>query len=265
MTPTDVDAHPVAWRECGTGPVVLFLHGLGGSRTSWDPQLTGLADRWRCVAWDMPGYGASATHGPLGFDSLGDAVIGLADTLGAETVALVGESFGGMHALHAALRHPDRVTALALANTSARFGADGTDPDVWRRARLAPIDAGATPADIARDVLVGIGGPSLRGQALEQRVAAFARIGVDGFRAAVDVLPTHDVVDRLGSIEAPTLVIAGALDDETPVAYAEVLAGGIPRARLEVLDGVGHLAMTEAPQRCNELLRDLLTTTEEHA
>lgn len=57
--PVDVDTLPTAWREAGSGPVAVFLHGIGSSRTGWRPQLTGLADLRRCVAWDAPGYGAS--------------------------------------------------------------------------------------------------------------------------------------------------------------------------------------------------------------
>ena len=75
---TDVDG-PLAWREYGRGDPVVFLHGLGGSRTSWEPQLSGLGDAFRCIAWDMPGYGASAPVEPLTFTAIADAVIAAAD------------------------------------------------------------------------------------------------------------------------------------------------------------------------------------------
>ena len=148
----DMDG-PLAWRERGRGAPVVFLHGLGGSRTSWEPQLADLSAGFRCIAWDMPGYGASAPIQPLTFAGIADAVARLLDKAGVDRAHLVGESFGGMHALHAALRHPDRISRLVLANTSPAFGADGTDADAWRRARLAPLDAGHTPADIAEQVL----------------------------------------------------------------------------------------------------------------
>src|SRR4051794_41737167 len=64
----DVDATPVAWREAGAGPLVVFLHGLGMTRTGFDLQLAALAPDYRCVAWDMPGYGASPM--PAGGPSL---------------------------------------------------------------------------------------------------------------------------------------------------------------------------------------------------
>ncbi len=256
-TATDVDA-TLAWRERGAGDPVLFLHGLGGSRTSWEPQLDGLADAFRCIAWDMPGYGASAPSEPLTFAAIADSVVRLLDAAGVQRAHLVGESFGGMHALHTALRHPDRVARLVLANTSPAFGIDGTDPGTWQAARLAPLDAGGTPADIAEDVLTSIAGPALSDGALAMRVAGFARIPAAGLRAAVECLPAHDVRERLGAIASPALVVAGELDAETPVTYSRILADALPTAELVVLDGVGHLAVSETPRTFNGLVRRFL-------
>ena len=255
--PVDVNG-PVSWREQGRGAPVLFLHGLGGSRTSWEPQLDGLSDMFRCIAWDMPGYGASEPVEPLTFAAIADAVARLLDTAEIERAHLVGESFGGMHALHAALCHPDRVDRLVLANTSPAFGLDGTDPDDWRAARLTPLDAGLTPADIAEQVITAIAGPALRDDMLAMRVAGFSRIPAAGLRAAVECLPSHNVLDGLAEIAAPALVIAGELDTETPVAYAIALADGLRHAELIVVDGVGHLAVSEAPETFNRLVRAFL-------
>ena len=254
----DVDG-PVAWREQGRGQPVVFLHGLGGSRTAWEPQLRGLSDEFRAIAWDMPGYGASAPVEPLTFAAVADAVARLLDAAGVDRAHLVGESFGGMHALHTALHRPDRVGRMVLANTSPAFGLDGTDPPAWRAARLAPLDAGLTPAEIAVDVLTAVAGPGLGDEVLAMRAAAFARIPSTGLRAAVECLPSHNVLDRLVEIAAPTLVIAGELDAETPVAYARALVDGLPNAELVVLDGVGHLAVSEAPDAFNNLVREFLS------
>lgn len=253
----DVDG-PRAWREQGAGQAVLFLHGLGGSRTSWEPQLEGLSDAFRCIAWDMPGYGASDPLEALTFPAIADAAARLLDAAAVERAHLVGESFGGMHALHTALHHPDRVGRLVLANTSGAFGLDGTDPDAWRAARLAPLDAGLTPADIAEGVLTSVAGPGLSADMLAMRVSGFARIPPAGLRAAVECLPSHNVLDRLAEIKAPALVIAGELDAETPVAYSRILAEGLRNAELEVLDGIGHLAVSEAPEAFNQLVSTFL-------
>lgn len=258
----DVDGSPIAWREAGEGPVVLFLHGLGGSRTSWDAQLAGLADRYRAVAWDAPGYGASAPLArPLTLAALADAAAGLLDTLGApggRAAAIVGHSLGGMVAQHLAVRHPGRVARLVLVATSPRFGLDGTVPSEWRAARLAPLDRGEAPAAFAETVLRGVAGPGIAPDALAAQVAAMSRVSADGLRAMIECLVTHDLLDRLHGIEVPTLVLVGEHDTETPVAYAAAIAARIPGARLEVVPGAGHLLPAEAPAAVCARLRAFL-------
>lgn len=249
----------IAYRSAGTGQPVLFLHGLGGSATAWEPQLEDLGDTFCCVAWDLPGYGDSDPIVPLTFPLIVDAAVRLLDELGIERADVVGLSFGGQQALHLALSHPDRVSRLVLADTSARFGADGTDVEGWKRLRLDPLDAGMTPAEMAPTIVDAITAPGFAGRERERTIAAFSRISADGLRAAVECLPTHDVTAHLVEIAASTLVIAGELDEETPVAYAEALAEGLPDAELRVIDGVGHLTPAEAPDEFDTLVREFLT------
>lgn len=259
VTATDVVDAPISHRIAGDGPPVLFLHGLGGTRYAWEPQLEGLADTFRCIAWDLPGYGDSVPLPRLTFPAVADAAVTLLDQLGLDRVDVVGLSFGGQQALHLALRHPERVGRLVLADTSARFGADGTDVEAWKRLRLDPLDAGVTPAEMAPAVIDAITAPGFSGRERERTIDAFGRIPPAGLRAAVECLPSHDVTDRLGEIEAMTLVVVGELDEETPVAYAETLAAGIPHAELAVIPGAGHLTPAEAPDRFNTLVRGFLT------
>jgi 3-oxoadipate enol-lactonase len=250
----------LAWREAGAGtPPAIFLHGLGGSRISWDDQLRELGDDRHCAAWDAPGYGAAAPlPGPLTFAGLADAVARLADVLGPDRPHLIGLSFGGQIAQHAALAHPGRFRSLALLSTSPAFGLDGTRPEAWRAARLAPLDAGQEPADFAEPVLRGVAGPGISEEALAGQRAAMERISAAGLRRAIDCLVTHDLRGRLGAIDLPTLVLVGADDDETPPAYARAIADEIRGARLEIVPGAGHLLNAEAPAAVNALLREHL-------
>jgi 3-oxoadipate enol-lactonase len=259
----DVDATPVAWREAGTGPLVVFLHGLGMTRTGFDLQLAALAPDYRCVAWDMPGYGASPMPaGGLSFPALADTVADLIQALGETRAHVAGLSMGGQIALHTALRHPDRVRSLTLLDSSPAFGLDGTDPEAWKRLRLDGLDAGHTPASMAEPVLRSIMAPDVDAGAVAAAVASMARIPADGLRAAIEFLPTHDVRDRLGEIRAPTLVIVGEYDTETPLSYAEALANGIPGAVLRIARGAGHIANVEAPGAVNAALRAHLDAVE---
>jgi 3-oxoadipate enol-lactonase len=254
---SDVNGARFAWREAGAGPVLALLHGLGGSRLSWEPQLAGLADRHRVVAWDMPGYGASRPlDGAVTFAALADAVIDFLDTIGAEAAHLAGISFGGMIAQYVAARHPSRVLSLSLLSTSPAFGLDGTKPDEWRAARLAPLDAGREPAEFAGDVLAAIAGPHISAAAMAGQQAAMARVAGSALRASIECLVTHDSTALLPMIAAPTLCMVGDLDEETPVAYGFALADLIPNARLTVIPMAGHLLNVEAPDAVNRLLEE---------
>jgi pimeloyl-ACP methyl ester carboxylesterase len=264
--PRDVDASPIAWREAGVGPAVLFLHGLGMTRTGFDLQLAALAPAYRCVAWDVPGYGASEPlPEPLTFAALADAVARLLDALELQAAHVVGLSLGGQIALHTAVRHPQRVRSLALLDSSPAFGLDGTDPDEWRRARLAPLEDATSVEAFAEPVLRSIMAPDVDAAALRTAVASMLRVPIAGLRAMVACLPTHDVRAALHDITVPTLVAVGELDEETPPAYAQALADGIPGARLAIVPGAGHISNLEAPAAVNALLREHLDRAEQAA
>lgn len=259
----DVEQHGFAWREhCDPTPdgqalttTVILLHGLMGSRLSWDAQL-GRIGATRTVAWDMPGYGGSQ---PLGssadFGGLAMAVDRFADTIGADAYHLVGISFGGMIAQYTAANGNERVRSLTLLATSPCFGLDGTRPDEWRRARLAPLDAGVEPIELAERVLRSLGGAGISDEALDGQVIAAGRVTASALRASIDCLITHDSRALLDTITAPTLCLVGATDDETPPSYSQHLAHHIPNARLVTIAGAGHLLNAEVPGRVNTELR----------
>ena len=256
----DVTCGQFAWREVspvGHAETIVLLHGLGGSRMSWEPQLVGLSARHRVIAWDLPGYGESkALEGPTTFTALADAVADLVTVLCEPTVHLVGISFGSMIAQYAAAQHPSVVASLTLLATSPKFGLDGTRPDDWRAARLAPFDQGLEPADIAERVLAMLAGPNITTAAMTGQVKAMSRVSAAALRRSIDCLITHDSSSILPTIVAPTLCLVGDLDHETPPAYAMAVADLIPGARLSLIEGAGHLLNVEAPDSVNGAIRD---------
>ena len=260
----DISSNGFAWREHGDGELVVLLHGLGGSRIAWDAQLVGLGDQWRVAAWDMPGYGEAAPlpDDPLTFPALAAAAAEWIAALGAESAHVIGISMGAMVAQHLAARHPARVRSLALLSSSPKFGLDGTTADSWRAARRAPLDAGFEPVDFAEQVLRGIAGPHITEFAFESQRAAMARVTGSALRRSIDCVITHDATVFLSTIATSTLVIVGALDRETPVAYSQYLVDHLPYARLAVVPGAGHLVNAEAPALVNQLLVEHLTAVE---
>lgn len=260
----DLEVGGYAWRERGQGELVVLLHGLGGSRIAWDAQLAALSARWRTAAWDMPGYGAAVplADEPVTFRALADAVDHWISVLGAERAHVVGISMGAMIAQYLAARHPARVRSLTLMSSSPKFGMDGTTADSWRAARLAPLDAGLEPVEFAERVLRSIGGPHITDAACESQRVAMARVTGVALRRSIDCLVTHDTTALLPTIAAPTLVLVGEIDQETPPAYSQYLVDHLPDARLVVVPGAGHLLNAEAPEEVNFLLAEHLNAVE---
>ncbi|HEY7857603.1 MAG TPA: alpha/beta fold hydrolase [Candidatus Nanopelagicales bacterium] len=260
MTILDRLVPPVAWCESGTGPLALFLHGLGGDRHSWDPQLAELADIRRCIAWDMPGYGASPGL-PDSLDALADAAAALIVGVGAEEADVVGLSLGGMVAQHLALRHPRLVRTLTLLDTSPAFGLDGTTKEQWLATRVGPLSEAATPPDVARAIVADMVGPDCPDDVRAAVVRSMQAVPPASLQAACAALVEHDVRESLHQIDLSVLVMVGALDPETPVSYARAIADRIPGARLLVVEGAGHLLNLENPGRVNAELRALWTSS----
>lgn len=247
----------LAWRSSGPGdaPPAVFLHGLGGNRSSWEPQLNGLADLRRCLACDLPGYGRSPGR-PGSLPELAAAVARWITGLGQGPADVVGLSFGGMVAQHLALDHPETVRTLALLDTSPAFGLDGvTTPEDWLASRGIGSAAADTPAPDTGRIIAGITGPRCSGEVRAEAAAIMREVPPATLEASCRALVRHDTRDRLHEITAPTLVMVGENDAETPVPYARAIADRVPGARLVVVPEAGHLLNVEAPATVNQELR----------
>ena len=251
-----------AFEERGRGArALVFLHGIGGNRHSFDVELASFADsaEWRAIAWDMPGYGSSAPALPMTFATLCDSLVALLDHLGVDRAVVVGHSMGGMVAQELVARRADRVAALALVATSPAFGTPGGE---WQREflrqRLAPLDAGKTPADIAPALVRGMFGDDPDPRAIARAVDCMAAVPVATYRAALHCLVGFDRREDLGKIRCPTLVLAAERDRVAAPSLMERMAAAIPGARYACLPGVGHLANMERPELFGRALREFL-------
>jgi pimeloyl-ACP methyl ester carboxylesterase len=254
---TDVVEGGVAWRESGdpAGPAAVFLHGLGGRRTNWDPQLDSLSDLRRCCAVDLPGYGDSSGV-PGSLPSVAAGIAAWIRTLDVGAVDVVGLSFGGMVAQHLALDHPRVVRTLVLLDTSPAFGLDGvTTPESWLATRIRAIRDPDPAAPGIEAVAAGLLGPSASDEVRTTLVESMRAVPAATLEAACRALVAHDTRARLPEVTAPTLVMVGEDDTETPPSYAETIAAGIPGAELVVVPGAGHLLNLEAPATVDSRLR----------
>jgi len=237
-----------AFEAAGSGPTVLMLHGIGGGRLSFAPQMQALSDRYRMVAWDMPGYGGSAPLPEMTWGGLADSVLKLMDQLGVEAVDLLGHSMGGMVAQEVAHRHPKRVARLILAGTSAAFGGPSDDfKNKFFAARLKPLDEGKTPGDIAPELVRAMAGDDPDAAGIAAAVESMRRISPAAYRQALRCLVEFDRRDDLGRISMPTLLVAGEKDRTAPPAGMRRMADRIAGGRYVELAGAGHLMNLERP------------------
>jgi pimeloyl-ACP methyl ester carboxylesterase len=245
-----------AFKSSGTGSrLLVFLHGIGGNQSAFDDQLEAAGARWRTVAWDMPGYGASPALPETTFPALADSLAGLLDHLGVERAVVVGHSMGGMVAQELAVRHPSRLAGLVLYATTPMFGsADGAFQQRFLAERLAPLERGLTPADLAPDLVAGMLSAAPPVAVRARAVDSMSALSAEAYRAALRCLVTFDRRADLGGIACPTLLLAGELDALAPPRTMARMAERIPRARYECLPGVGHLAHLEGPERFNATL-----------
>lgn len=254
----------LAYEVQGSGPLVVFLHGIGGNRTNWYGQLDHFSDKFCAVTWDARGYGASDdSPQTLKFSDYADDLAHLLDHLKTDCAHLVGLSMGGMILQDFYNRYANRVATLSLVDTSAGFGAASEEAkhDFLAR-RLEPLEKGLTPKDIAPGVVEVLASKHASTAVREQLIASLSALRVEPYKQALHAIVTTDFRSMLVTISVPTLVIVGDEDIVTPPAASEFLAQQISGATLIRIPQAGHLTNIEKPQEFNAALRPFL---EQHA
>lgn len=236
----------------------VLAHALGCDLSMWDALADHLAEHACVVRYDQRGHGASdAPAGPYAMAQLADDAARLIAELALGPVTWVGLSLGGMVGQELALRHPPCVQALVLANTTSSYPAEARAG--WAQ-RIAGIRAGGLEAIVDGALQRWFHADF---HAAQPGVVAHWRervLGCDaaGYVACCQAIAAVDTTARLPRIGVPALVLAGALDQGTPVAMAATIARGIPGARLVVLPDASHLSVLEQPVAFKEALQDWL-------
>lgn len=234
-----------AARSLDRRPLLLLIHGAGGSHLDWPPELRRV-ERLGSCAVDLFGHGRSSKPGRPSVDDHANDVMALIEALGLTQIVLVGHSMGGAVALEIALRKPGVAAALVLLASGARLKVNrtllnlvGADYDQAVKLITGLAWAQDAPADV-----VG------RGQALmlqcDPDVVEMDFEACDGF----------DVMQELASVTTPTLVLTGTEDRLTPPKYGRFLADNIPNAEFVSVEGAGHMLAQERPEEIAQLIVD---------
>ncbi len=245
-------------------PPVLFIQGLGASKSGWILQRLATAPWYQAVALDNRGAGRSdKPHGVYSLEQMADDAIAVLDHAGVETAHVVGASMGGVISQILAVKYPERTRSVTLACTAAANWP-------WREELLAEWrdtalrrGMGEMSAEAARWVI----GP----RSLRRYFPAIGWLGPlaltrphHSFAGQVDAILDAPVefADRLEEIDVPVLVLVGNQDVLTPRADSEDLVERIPTAELVVISGAAHGFMVEHATTFNRVLMEFLGRAE---
>jgi 3-oxoadipate enol-lactonase len=239
--------------ECtGTGPAVVFLHGIGGTSNVYQVQADALSSTCQVIRPDFAGAGRSPAADGISIGSHAEDIAAVLDALGAGPAVIVGHSMGTMVARTLAARHPDQVAALALLAAVQPPDAAGREATMARVAVIrAEGTAAVAPAIVARSL-----SPATRSGKPE--IAAFVRELVmrqdpEGYARNNEAMAT---ATDPGPIDPslPLLLVAGRDDTLSPPSVSDQIASAHGGADVQVIDDVGHWTPLEDARRTTELL-----------
>jgi 3-oxoadipate enol-lactonase len=257
----DIAGTDLYYERRGEGEPLLLIQGLGGNSLHWgEGFLGGLEDGFELILFDNRGAGRSGPlEGEHTIADLASDALGLLDALKVDSAHVVGISMGGMVAQEIVLSAPERVRTLTLGCTFPG-GPEATMTDM---AVVGMLAEAVLSGDDERTLRVGydvmIAAEYGEQEGAYELYAELARqypAPVPVLMAQLSAIMGHDTSERLGEIAAPTLVIHGTEDRLLDVANGELIARLIPGARLELLEGSGHMFFWEQPERSAQLVRE---------
>lgn len=241
------------------GEPVLLLHGLGSSAESWQAQMPTLATAgFRPIAVDLPGFGESPAPQRWTQQLAAQEAFAVLERLNALPAHVVGISMGGTVALQAALDFPDGVRSLTLVNTFAALRPHSPREMAYFALRMVVVHTVGLEAQgrtVVKHIFPKPGQEALR----EGLLNDIRRANPRAYRAAMRALARFDVVNRLGEIRCPALVITGEEDTTIPPAAQAELARGMPHARHVVIPNAGHAIIADSAEAFNRTLLEFLT------
>ena len=248
----------VALQGTDTGLPIVLSHALGLDHTMWDGLAAELGADHPVLRYDHRGHGGSALPaGPYRMDDLVDDAARLIREWGRGPVLFIGLSMGGMVGQGLAIRHPELLRGLVLANTTSQYPAVAAPG--WAE-RIATVKAGGMAAVVER-VVERYLHPDFRAaepaytEALRQRLL---RCDPRGYVACCEAVAAVDWLARLSDIRSPTLVLAGARDAGATPAMAEAIAERIPGAQIDIFAEASHLSVAEQPAQFSARVREFM-------
>ena len=246
------------------GPPLLLIHGSGASGALWGPVVGALAGHHHVIRVDLPGCGQSPPAPSYDVPDQAGRVVMLLDDLGLRHVTLAGHSSGGYVATALAEQRPDLVGSLALISTAPSLDALLPQPFILRALLAPPLGPLLWPRRSDAMIRKGINSTTARPVDIpDDAVADLQNITYRTFRKVLRrnaaYVAERSVPKRLADLDSPVLVIFGAADPRYEPSSAHQY-DAVPDARVEMLPGVGHVPILEAPEATSELLLGFTAT-----
>jgi len=249
----------------GEGDPLVLIHGLTLDHLSWSFQTQAFSEKYRVVTFDNRGVGRSDSPDmPYTTEMMADDLAGLLDLLEIEKANILGLSLGGMIAQEFALKYPQRVDRLILAATAARPTKNAQRSSHIIGTLFQMAQAGIPLDQRTRMFMVWSFSPRFfedpkQAQIMVNLVASAPHPQpLEGLAGQIAAADQHDCFERLGQIQAPTLVLAGKEDLLLPIRLSEELAAGIKNSRLVAVEQAAHLFCIEQPGEFNQAVLDFL-------
>ena len=252
----------IYYEVSGSGPALVFAHGLGGNHLSWWQQVPHFSPHYTCVTFAHRGFAPSRSDN-VDPGEFADDLAALLDHLNLETAVLVAQSMGGWTCLDFSIRYPHRVRALMLASTCGTADPSTlAPPDLARLQEWTSAHSGVE-ADLFRRGIHPAAGERM---AREQPRLEFLYREIDQLSAGLDktalrarLMATRTLpAARLRELKMPVLFLTGTEDVVIPPPLVEMLAAMVPGARLEKVPESGHSVYFERASRFNQVLADFL-------
>lgn len=237
-------------------PLLVMSSSLGTDLRMWGDQAPELRRRFRLLRYNHRGHeGSESPPGPYSIDDHGGDVLALLEDLGVERFSFLGLSIGGMVGMWLASEVSTRVERLALCCTSAKMSL----PEAWDERARNTRESGTSA--LASTVVERWFTPAFREaapQTVEWAEDMIRRTPDEGYAACCEAIRDMDLRHRLGSITAPTLILAGEEDPATPPDHAALIRDSVPGSEMILVPDASHLANIEQPDVVTPLLLDHL-------
>lgn len=265
-----LDGGTVCYIDEGSGPALLFVHGIGASVTNWWPNIEHFKQHYRVIALDLPGFGRSDfVQFNCTLEQYTGAIIGLLESLGIREVSIVGNSLGGLIALHITLEHSDLIRNLVLVDSAGAHGfpfllriALQKLPASWLRPVIlffisklpeygwAHRLAGYEVTNEYTDAMVREAGE------LRERPDIDAYL--DNYLKAARTALCTRLDERLGEIDKPVLLVWGQEDFGVPLKVGQRMNRLLQGSYLVAIPGAGHVSMLDRPLEFNAAVERFL-------